>query len=133
MKDRVAVTERYLQRIIHPERMNSGVMEAVGEILKNKGNIKMEQLTKDIHIGSRQLERLFKENVGISPKQLTNLVRYQYLWNDVLFNNNFNIQDEVYKLGYTDQAHLSHEFKRFHTMNITDAKKHAFKDVAFLQ
>lgn len=30
---------------------------------------------------SRQLERLFHEYIGMTPKKLGKLVRYQFLWN----------------------------------------------------
>jgi len=127
------MTERYLLGHIHLERTNNIVMDAVAEILQRKGNLEVGQLSKEIHISSRQLERLFKENIGISPKQLSSLIRYQYLWREVLCHPQFQIQDAVYRYGYTDQAHLLRDFKRFHTMNPVEAKKYALEHVAFLQ
>lgn len=133
MEERIRMTERYLLGHIHLERTNNIVMDAVAEILQRKGNLEVGQLSKEIHISSRQLERLFKENIGISPKQLSSLIRYQYLWREVLCHPQFQIQDAVYRYGYTDQAHLLRDFKRFHTMNPVEAKKYALEHVAFLQ
>lgn len=81
----------------------------------------------------RELERLFRENIGISPKQLASLIRYQYVWRDMVSNLRFNIQDSVYRYGYTDQAHLLHDFKRYHGVTSAKAREFAAKNVAFLQ
>ena len=133
ISSRIAITEKYLLKQIHPERNNRIVMETVSRILLRKGNIKIFQLEQEVHTSSRQIERVFKEYVGISPKQLSSLVRYQYLWNDIIYKRDFNILDEVHQLGYTDQAHLLRDFKRFHRMTPSEARNSAIKDVAFLQ
>ena len=130
---RIAVTQAYLLKHIHLEREHPVVMGAVSEILENEGNITMVQLAKEIHTGSRQLERLFKEYIGTSPKQLSSLIRYQYLWSHIVHNGKLNILDEVFRLGYTDQSHLLKDFKRFHTLTPTEARALALQDVAFLQ
>lgn len=133
LKDRVRIAEEVLLRMLGNRFYNPLVVEAVGEILKRKGNLKALELSREMHVSERQLERVFKEYIGISPKQLSSLVRYQYLWKDICVNPNFRILDEVYRYGYTDQAHLLHDFKRFHTMSLSEAKEYAFSDVGFLQ
>lgn len=133
IRERVETAEQYLLEHLHLERENALVQGSVYEIVKRQGNLKAGELGKLLHISNRQIERLFKENVGISPKKLSSLVRYQYLWNHAVYRRNFNIQDEVYQLGYADQAHLMNDFRRFHTMSIQEARKNAWKDVVFLQ
>lgn len=133
MEDRIRVAEKYLLNHMHPERSNHILMDAVAELLLRKGSLEIGQLSREIHTSSRQLERVFRENIGISPKQLSSLIRYQYLWNDILYQPGFQVLDAVYRYGYTDQAHLLRDFKRFHTMTIAEARQYAIKHVAFLQ
>lgn len=133
MEDRIRLAEQWLVKHMHLERSSHILTDAVAEILQKKGNVEIGRLAREIHISSRQLERICKENMGISPKKLASLVRYQYLWNDILFHPQFQVLDAVYRYGYTDQAHLLKDFKRFHTMNIADAREYAVKHVAFLQ
>lgn len=133
MTDRIWLTECYLMKHIRTSRMNSLLMNAIAQMLMRRGNIEIECLAKDIHIGRRQLERIFQENIGIAPKQLSSLIRYQYVWNEVLFHSGFQVLDAVERYGYTDQSHLLRDFKRFHTMNMADARRHALRHVAFLQ
>lgn len=129
----IQVAEAVLLKHYHEKHENPLVSEAVATILMRKGNLRAGELSKEIHISSRQLERLFREYVGVTPKNLALLVRYQYLWNDILYAPKFDVSDAVYKYGYTDQAHLLHEFKKFHSMNITEAKRYAMKDVGNIQ
>ena len=81
----------------------------------------------------RQLERLFHEYVGITPKKLGNLIRYQYLWRDIVSEPDFNILNGVHRYGYADQSHLLREFKKYHSMDIQSAKRMALKDVGNIQ
>ncbi len=129
----VAIVEKYLLNFIHHNKEYTLVMKAVSEILQSKGNLKILNLHKELHTSTRQIERLFREYVGISPKQFSSLVRYQYLWNSIVNEPNFNTLDKVYQLGYTDQAHMLNDFKRFHTMTPSLAKELALNYVAFLQ
>lgn len=129
----IPIVEKILLANLHTERSNSLVLEALYRMMRHKGNCKIEGLAKDLHISNRQLERLFREYVGVSPKSMASMMRYQYLWNDVLFRPDFRILDAVHEYGYTDQAHLLRDFRKYHSMNIEEAKKHAGMHVAFLQ
>lgn len=114
-------------------RQNSVIDCAVSQILLHRGNVSASQLAGECFISSRQLERLFHEYIGITPKKMCNLVRYQCLWGEVFSNPGFHIADAVYRYGYTDQSHLMREFKRYHTMDIRQARKHAYDDVGNIQ
>ncbi len=125
---RIAITQDYLLKHIHQDRENPAVMTAVCEILQNEGNISMAQLAQQTFTGTRQLERLFKEYIGTSPKQFSSLIRYQYLWSHIVHTDQLNILDEVFRLGYTDQSHLLRDFKRFHTLTPAQARELAMSD-----
>ncbi len=131
--ERVRLAEEALLRRVNLRQENTLFMEAVAEIIRTSGTLKTTELAKAVFVSGRQLERVFKENAGVSPKQLSSLVRYQRLWHDILMKPGRQIQDEVYILGYTDQAHLVHEFKRYHGMTIKEARAWAMEHVAFLQ
>lgn len=129
----IPVVEKVLLKHFYAKHENPLVTEAVSKILLSKGNLKATALSKALHISHRQLERLFQEYIGVAPKNFASMVRYQYLWNEILYSPQFDILDAVYQYGYTDQAHMLRDFKKFHSMNITEARRYALKDVAFLQ
>lgn len=102
-------------------------MNAVYKILEAKGTPTSAEISGYAAVGQRQLERLFLEYVGVSPQKLSKLVRFQYLWHDILFDRNFNMHDSVCKYTYSDQSHLLNDFKRYHTLSPGDARTFAYK------
>lgn len=125
LNERVKIAEKILLDELNTKRFNHNLETALFCIFRNKGNIKTTTLADEVFISSRQLERLFNDYIGVSPKQLTSLVRYQKIWNDILFNKHFNVADAVHLYGYTDQSHLLHDFKKYHTLLPSEAKRYA--------
>ena len=125
--------EKILLESYNSKRENAQVFQAVAGMLESRGKQSVSIITAKTYMSEWQLERLFREYVGVTPKKLAAMIRYQYLWNDIAFQKHFDIRDAVYQYGYSDQAHLCHEFKKYHSMNIADAKKYAFLNVGKLQ
>ncbi len=125
--NRVDKVQQYLIKKINHDRQNNNIMNSVYKILVSKGTANISELAGFTAVSQRQLERLFSEYVGVSPKKLSGLVRYQYLWQDILYNTNLNIHDSVSKYGYSDQAHLLNDFKKYHTLSPSDARIFAYK------
>lgn len=133
MREKISYTERLLIWKVNHMRENEIVNGAVNHILTGKGALGVSDLARNTFVSSRQLERLFHEYLGITPKKLSNLVRYQYLWRDILYEPDFCIQDAVHRYGYTDQPHLLREFKRYHSIDVHSAKALAYKYVGNIQ
>ena len=125
--DRVRKVEQFLLKKLNLNKQNNNVMNAIYKVLESKGTSSISDISGYSSISQRQLERLFLAYLGVSPKKFSSLVRYQYLWSDILSNKSFNIQDGVCKYGYTDQSHLLNDFKKFHTLSPADARKLALE------
>lgn len=130
LQEKISFTEQVLRKRLSDVRENAVVNNTIQNILLNKGSL---GIAKESFVSTRQLERLFHEYVGITPKKLSNLIRYQFLWRDVLAEPDFDVLSAVHKYGYTDQSHLLREFKRYHSMDIHNARIMAFKDVGNIQ
>lgn len=122
------IAEKILLKRLNDKHQNQAVFQAICKIVANKGNLLMTDLKRELCISNRQLERLFGEYVGVSPKSLAAMVRYQYLWRDFIYNKDFNVLDAIYKYGYSDQAHLCHDFKKYHLMSMAEARKYAVQN-----
>lgn len=127
MPARIALAESLLLETLRPERQNTLAAESIAALLQTHGTGDTAKLAREIHISTRQLERVLAEQTGASPKTLANLIRYQCLWRDIL-RPGFDVRDAVAKFGFTDQSHLQHTFKRYHGMTPRQAR-----NVAFLQ
>lgn len=133
LEERAVMAEEIFLKYMPNARQNNIIDNAAGNLILGKGAISVAGLADSCFISSRQLERVFNEYTGITPKKLINLVRYQFLWNEILRNKKLDILDAVYRYGYTDQSHLIREFKRYHTMGIQKAKEYARNNVGNIQ
>lgn len=121
--ERIKITEKILIKHKNQKRQNDYVMNALYHMICSHGTSRVADICSYASVSSKHLERLFNEHIGISPKGLQSLIRYQMLWKDILQDENFNVLDAVYKYGYFDQAHLINDFKKYHLMSPEKAKK----------
>lgn len=133
LRERARIAEELLLTQSGQMRQNHVIRDAADAILLRRGALTAADLARECFISGRQLERLFHEYIGVTPKKLCNLVRYQYLWNEILTNPQFDVLDAVCRYGYADQSHLMREFKRYHAMNIQSAKEYARAHVGNIQ
>ncbi len=129
----IPVAEEILLHHFQERYQNPVIFQSIAKMLETKGNLSMTDLQREVVISIRQLERLYLEHIGVSPKSLAAMVRYQNLWNGLLSHNYFNIADASYQYGYSDQAHLCHDFRKYHSMSISDARKLAMQNVGNVQ
>lgn len=130
---RCRAAESLLLSHFGPDRVPPAFLNAVHAVLRTHGRLRAAELAQSVQLSARQLERLFSRTVGASPKKLSSLVRYQSLWRAAVYQPGFDVQDAVYRFGYTDQSHLLHEFRRYHSMPLSQALQLARSEVAFLQ
>jgi AraC-like DNA-binding protein len=113
------------------------VAACVGAIERSGGTVTVDALARDIGLGSRQLERLFRDAVGLSPKTLARLVRFQAALRAC--EAGVPLASAGFAAGYADQAHFAREFRRVAgiTPSAFAAERaplaSAFADVGFVQ
>lgn len=123
---KTALLERYLLGRLDTEQVPVPLLNSVDFLLKHHGSLSVKELTEHSVVSSRTLERMFKRHLGMQPKKLADLVRYQVLWRHALTRPDFQIQDEVFELGFYDQAHLLNTFRRYHGMGLGEALEYSF-------
>jgi len=96
------------------KRPNHNLLEQIRTINHSKGQVKIEKLAF-IHCTTvRQLERSFKQNLGVSPKEFVNLVRYQHTAKAIeQRKSSQSLLSIAYDFGYYDHSHLTNDFKRY--------------------
>jgi AraC-like DNA-binding protein len=121
--DFTALTEKLLTKQLNEKYQNPDFMNAVYHVLKNKGNLRIDELADQSFISKRHLERLFLSRMDLSPKQFADLIRYQNTWRGILLNK--DVKEMVFQLGYSDQSHLIRSFKKYHGITPCEAKQYA--------
>jgi AraC-like DNA-binding protein len=80
------------------------------QITKTKGNVSIRKISEEIHISQKHLERKFKEHVGLTPKQLSIVLRFREL-RERLQQQPVDLLQLAVDLNYSDHAHLTKSFK----------------------
>lgn len=78
-----------------------------------KGSLPVTQIAEAAHVTLRTLERKFKKSSGYTVKDVSGLIRFEQVRNQLWQNPDSGLAGLAYEAGYTDQSHLSREFKRY--------------------
>lgn len=122
---KVHAAEKALLALLDPGRADAAVLNAVHCMLDTSGRARIGDISAALALSPRQLERRFDAAMGVSPKAFASLVRYQLLWQEMVYSPQFDALDAVDKFGYTDQAHLLHDFRKRHLMSPREALEFA--------
>ncbi|MTK12026.1 MAG: helix-turn-helix domain-containing protein [Clostridiaceae bacterium] len=107
IKERVYYVEKLLlKKLYNKSFSNNNLLNGVYHILQAKGVMTIPDISQYTCVSSRQLERIFREFIGITPKKCCSLVRYQNMWKDLVYRRNLSFSDITYNYGYSDQAHM---------------------------
>lgn len=101
----------FLSKLSPPRHM---LMPVIADIQLNKGQIKVAAIAKRHFTTVKQLERHFKFQIGTSPKEFINLIRYQSAFEHIRNNTtNSTLLQIALEHGYYDHAHLTNEIKKY--------------------
>lgn len=94
--------------------LRQSIFHILEQVYKRKGQITVVELAKSNFMIVRQLERIFIQQMGITPKAFINFVRYQFAIQNI--RKNYPAQSLVdlsFDCGYYDHAHLANEIKKY--------------------
>jgi AraC-like DNA-binding protein len=89
------------------------LFKAGAAMRKSNGTMPVSQVAVAAHATLRTLERKFKQSSGHTVKDVSALMRFEQVRNQLWLYPDSNISGLAHELGYTDQSHLSREFKRY--------------------
>ena len=112
LRRKTELVESLLKRILISGDFNSTVRSAATRIVVSNGRVQVDKLANDIGISGRQLERRFLREVGLPPKLLSRIVRFQQVFRAVE-DADMNWASVAVDCGYFDQAHLIRDFRQF--------------------
>jgi len=95
----------------------------IDKITDSKGRITIKELEKKTGYSSRWLNMKFKEKLGVSPKNLSSIIRFKECYKACLDGNEKSFfKNDFYELYY-DQSHFIKDFKRFVGLSPTKFEK----------
>jgi len=124
----VALLEQHVHQAWRAQSQLARLDRAVAAVQRHAGDIRVAQLVELASLGRRQLERQFRDAVGLSPKQFCRAVRFQHVLAK-LRGGQLNRAALAAELGFTDQSHLRRDFMALANRGFSAERHH---DVAFL-
>jgi AraC-like DNA-binding protein len=116
----------------HPDRRVAACVSAIA-----CGVSSVDDLARQCGLGARQLERLFRDRVGLAPRTLARLARFQAGLRAC--ESGASLSAAGIAAGYADQAHFAREFRRVAGLTPSAFRAEraplasAFADVGFVQ
>lgn len=103
-----------IQQLQKNEKLQTGrIALACQKIMINNGNLPIKDLCSLANMSKSSLEHHFKQQVGLSPKMFSRVIRFNQVNRFLKETAITDWQDLVYRYGYFDQSHFIHEFKHF--------------------
>ena len=101
----------FIKRLSTPKNI---LLPVIADLQHHKGRMDVSALAEKHCMTIRELQRRFKQQIGIGPKEFSNITRYQFA-HAIIQNgvSNRSLLDIAFECGYYDHSHLTNEFKRF--------------------
>lgn len=90
------------------DRTDRLVLDGVQKLYQT-GSGKISDLTNNYGISKRQMDRRFRDTIGLTPKKLQTIIRFQRS----LALLQTNLCRSAHDAGYFDQSHMNHDYQRF--------------------
>jgi AraC-like DNA-binding protein len=109
----VAILDSFFLHLLNiDKKIHQPFLSKLNHILSSNHRIvKVNELANQSHMHERSLQRMFKEEVGLTPKEFLRLMRFIRIINLISLNPRIHVQDLVWQGGFFDQAHFIHEFQ----------------------
>lgn len=116
--ERIEVIQTFfLTKLNEQSTIDHIVKATIDTLLATNGSISIKTIVDEELSNRRQLERKFLKQVGMSPKQLSKVIRLQAALRLLLNRKNENLTEIAYQSDYYDQAHFIRDFKDFTGIN----------------
>jgi AraC-like DNA-binding protein len=111
------IEEFLLSRLADPQTIDAVTKACVEVIFQSQGRLGVVELADKMNLNRRNMERKFTSAIGMSPKQLSRVVRLQATLKMLEQKKFTSLTSLAYENGYYDQAHFIKDFKEFTGMS----------------
>lgn len=108
--ERVAQADAFLYALLPEHRQDLLVVAAIELIRQANGNIRVEELARQLFISISRLEKRFKQVAGTSPKKFASMVRIESIIKN--YQAGISLTNLAYSAGYFDQAHFIRDIRQ---------------------
>ena len=92
------------------------IMHCISVVNKQKGIVSIDHLADTACLGRKQLERNFKDFIGISPRQFLKVIRFQNSLHQKSIDKEQSLTVLAHECGYFDQSHMINDYRELSGM-----------------
>jgi len=112
-QQKINVLQQFLLKQLSQQNEDLIFDYCIERITASKGTITIKELEKRTGYSSRWLNIKFNEKLGVSPKNLSSVIRFKQYYHALMSDNEKSFfKNDFYELYY-DQSHFIKAFKRF--------------------
>lgn len=110
---RVQIAQNYLVQQINRGKNDLQLDYCIQQAHLSGGLVSLSKLTNDACISQRHLSRIFKQYIGLSPKEYLRICRFVHSLTHMKKYPAFSLTEIACKSGYYDQAHFNRDYKTY--------------------
>jgi len=99
--------------------MHPAVSLALEKIQNRRVKVSVAELCKATGYSARRLRQLFEDEVGVGPKMLARILRFQRAVQRLHAGCDVRWDELALECGYCDQSHFANDFRDFSGMSLT--------------
>ena len=108
---RINLLEEWLiRRFLFGRERDALIPASLTKLREQKGRARIPELARELAVSQRQLERLYQSQVGMSPRQYSQLLRVERARLALKHGNEQTTTNLAADLGFYDQSHFIREF-----------------------
>jgi AraC-like DNA-binding protein len=113
------VLESELLARLRPGGVHPAVLLALEKIRNGRAKVSVRDLCAVTGYSSRRLGQLFEDEVGVGPKMLARILRFQRAVQRLHAGCEMRWDELALDCGYCDQSHFANDFRDFSGMSLT--------------
>ncbi len=114
LSSKFALLEHLLRSRLSVEKSGQGLINfAIKQLVNSQGAISIATLCDKLAISQKHLSQQFKKFVGVPPKSLARIFRFQHVLNTIDPTQSPNWVDIAHQCHFYDQSHFNRDFLAF--------------------
>lgn len=116
IKGKIAIVERKLYSCLEQQiSLTENLLQtSMAYLYDANGSLSVKELAEKLCYSERHLRRMFHYELGVSPKELAQIIRFQSMLQALFRTPKDQLTQLAHRYGYFDQPHLIKDFKRYY-------------------
>lgn len=126
---RIQIIEQFVRRKLKASAPDIQIYQICQYISHNKGILRIGEIEQKFGIHIKQLERKFRNQIGVSPVHFIKIARFQEALKLLKDNGHSKLTEIAYELEFADQSHFIRQVRRFSGHTPSDLRKNYVDNV----